>query len=142
MPDEFLAIVSSAIFGIPAAAWVAVRMMEHVERMEMIRRGMLPPAYQFAPPGPSLDACMHFGRGVMLAALAILLMAGLSFVVLTDEILVPGTHSVRGASWWAALPGLAFLAFFVYRRASRRRSLSRPMPPKNIRDAGASLKLL
>jgi membrane associated rhomboid family serine protease len=142
MPDEFLAIASIAIFGIPAAAWVAVRMMEHVERMEMIRRGMFPPAYQCTPPSSSLDACMHLGRGVVLAALSMVLVGGLSFVVLTDEILVPGTHSVRGASWWAALPGLAFLAFFAYRRASRRRRLSRPLPPKKIRDAGASLKLL
>ena len=34
----------------PLAGWVAVRMMEHIERMEMIRRGMIPPAYGSAFP--------------------------------------------------------------------------------------------
>ena len=33
------------VLSVPLAGWVAVRMMEHIERIEMIRRGMTPPPY-------------------------------------------------------------------------------------------------
>jgi len=33
------------VLSVPLAGLVAVRMMEHVERIEMIRRGMTPPPY-------------------------------------------------------------------------------------------------
>lgn len=118
MPDEFL------------KAWVAVRTMEHFERMEMIRRGMLPAPYR----------AVQFSGGIMLAMLAIVLLAGLAFVVCTDEILLPGPHLAANAGWWAALPGAAFLALVLCRRA-RRSSASRRLHHKTIRDAGASLRL-
>lgn len=141
MPDEFAAIVLVTIFGVPAAAWVAVRMMEHLERMEMIRRGMIPPPYRYQIALLALDNGMGLGRGIMLGTLAILLLAGLSFIVSTDEILLPGLHSYTGGSWWPAALGLALLAIIFCRRASRRSTLFRRLRHKTIRDAGASLKL-
>jgi len=44
--EESIALfAAAAIMGIPVAGWIAVRGMEHAERMEMIRRGMMPPPY-------------------------------------------------------------------------------------------------
>ncbi|MGB8796461.1 MAG: DUF6249 domain-containing protein [Candidatus Aquilonibacter sp.] len=47
MNDDFVgALAVLLIFGAPIAAWVTTRVLQHNERMEMIRRGMVP------PPGP------------------------------------------------------------------------------------------
>jgi hypothetical protein len=47
MNDDFVgALAILLIFGAPIAAWVTTRVLQHNERMEMIRRGMVP------PPGP------------------------------------------------------------------------------------------
>jgi hypothetical protein len=47
MNDDFVgALAILLIFGAPIAAWVTTRVLQHNERMEMIRRGMMP------PPGP------------------------------------------------------------------------------------------
>ncbi len=42
--DFFAAIAVMVIFGAPVAAWIVTRVLQHNERMEMIRRGMVPPA--------------------------------------------------------------------------------------------------
>lgn len=134
MPDEFAASLSIAILGVPAAAWVAVRMMEHLERMEMIRRGMVPSVYHVVQQvqTPSIDACMQVSRGIMLGVMAIILLAGLSFVISADDVLLPKPAWAHGTILLAALFGLVF---FVRSMTSRR------LRPKTIRDAGASLKL-
>ena len=41
--DFFGAIAVMLIFGAPVAAWIISRVLAHNERMEMIRRGMVPP---------------------------------------------------------------------------------------------------
>ena len=41
--DFFAAIAVMVIFGAPVAAWIVTRVLQHNERMEMIRRGMVPP---------------------------------------------------------------------------------------------------
>jgi hypothetical protein len=41
--DFFAAIAVMVIFGAPVAAWITTRVLAHNERMEMIRRGMVPP---------------------------------------------------------------------------------------------------
>jgi hypothetical protein len=47
MNDDFFgAVTVMVIFGAPVAAWIVTRVLAHNERMEMIRRGMVPP-----PPG-------------------------------------------------------------------------------------------
>ncbi|HTV93184.1 MAG TPA: DUF6249 domain-containing protein [Verrucomicrobiae bacterium] len=47
MNDDFVgALAILLIFGAPIAAWITTRVLQHNERMEMIRRGMVP------PPGP------------------------------------------------------------------------------------------
>jgi hypothetical protein len=44
MNDDFLAAIAVFfIFGAPVAAWVISRVLAHQERIEMIRRGMVPP---------------------------------------------------------------------------------------------------
>jgi hypothetical protein len=54
MSDDFFAAISvMVIFGAPVAAWVVTRVLAHSERMEMIRRGMVPPPPGVRPmPGP------------------------------------------------------------------------------------------
>lgn len=57
--DESIALfAAAAMLGIPVAGWIVVRGMEHAERMEMIRRGMLPPPYagRLAPAASSAGA--------------------------------------------------------------------------------------
>ncbi len=44
MNDDFVgALAILLIFGAPIAAWITTRVLAHNERMEMIRRGMVPP---------------------------------------------------------------------------------------------------
>jgi len=44
MNDDFVgALAILLIFGAPIAAWITTRVLQHNERMEMIRRGMTPP---------------------------------------------------------------------------------------------------
>jgi len=44
MSDNFVgAIAIVCIFGGPVVAWIVMRVLKHHERMEMLRRGMMPP---------------------------------------------------------------------------------------------------
>jgi hypothetical protein len=67
MPEEAIAVVAIVfIFGAPVAAFIVSRVLRHLERIAMIRRGMVPPpddrrAYRewrrsggmYPPPGPA-----------------------------------------------------------------------------------------
>ena len=54
--NDIAALAVVCIFGLPVLAWIAVRLMQHRERLEMIRHGMNP------PPATSVE------RGLGLAA--------------------------------------------------------------------------
>jgi hypothetical protein len=54
MHDDFVpALAIFCIFGLPIAAWIVFRVFRFLERMEMIKRGIVPPP----------DANFGFGRG-------------------------------------------------------------------------------
>ncbi len=108
--DDFVgAIAILAFIGLPIAYAMVNRMLAHQERMEMLRRGMVPPPdpkwakkaakrgwyaqapYTAAPPPPAgpppgwnLDAqnqadC-HLRKGITLACIGFALLIGLSFI--------------------------------------------------------------
>lgn len=88
------------IFGAPIAAFIIMRVLAHRERIEMIRRGMMPPPQSYgnskawrnanippqpAPawvPGPSdgdsPDRSLR--KGIMLALIGLAILIGLSFI--------------------------------------------------------------
>ena len=45
--NDIAALAVVCIFGLPVLAWIAVRLMQHRERLEMIRHGMNPPPGAF-----------------------------------------------------------------------------------------------
>ena len=95
------------IFGAPIAAFIVMRVLAHRERIEMIRRGMVPPQMQprgkgwssanlgaagmgvppqppQAPPwipGPSDQDCdRSLRKGIMIALIGLAILIGLSFI--------------------------------------------------------------
>ncbi len=92
------------IFGAPIAAFIIMRVLGHRERIEMIRRGMMPPPQAYsnskmwrnagAPPPPpqqpppvwvpgpndadSPDRCLR--KGIMLSLIGLAILIGLSFI--------------------------------------------------------------
>ena len=99
--NDTAALAVLLIFGLPTIGWIIVRMMKHMERMEMIKRGMLPPEdeakygaysarYQ-APPqaqGPyvahpatwNTQAQCMLRKGIITTAVGVALFLGLSFI--------------------------------------------------------------
>lgn len=104
----------------PLAAWIAVRTMEHRERMEMIRRGMTPTTYAPLHAGVALVLLL----GVVLLAAAYLIGLGVMVYPVTSDV---GLSLAGGVL-------LALVAMLVAIRARRR-----AVPLKKIKDAGASL---
>ena len=49
--NDIAALAVVCIFGLPVLAWIAVRLMQHRERLEMIRHGMNPPQRRRRRPG-------------------------------------------------------------------------------------------
>jgi hypothetical protein len=100
--------VIGIVVGAPIAAWVVTRVLAHQERMEMLKRGFVPPpdphamhrAAKFGmksgwtpapgavpPPGwtpasydPSYQAQAHLRKGVQVAFIGLALLIGLSFI--------------------------------------------------------------
>ena len=90
------------VFGLPIAGWIVIRVLQHQERMEMIRRGLTPPQPTWrggthtapppsAPPGypqppyagpgrPAGYAQRQLHRGIMTMAVGVALFIGLSFI--------------------------------------------------------------
>ncbi len=93
---DVAAFVFLCIFGLPTAGFVIVRMMQHRERMEMIKRGMTPPGpeMRWAPyaerPGAPQEtmACPPWARdpqsglrkGIGTTCVGVALLIGLSFI--------------------------------------------------------------
>jgi len=91
------------IFGAPVAAWIISRVLAHQERMEMLRRGIVPPpnaremrkAMKYgwtpnaSPPGvapnqylhePDMYAQQQLRRGIQVAFIGFALLIGLGFI--------------------------------------------------------------
>ncbi|MDQ2866770.1 MAG: hypothetical protein M3R51_11160 [Candidatus Eremiobacteraeota bacterium] len=98
------------LFGAPVAAWIVSRVLAHNERMEMIRRGFVPPPdprimrragkidWQSGPPGPpdgsipnvpppgsgyyaqNYYAQAQMRKGITITAIGVALLIGLSFI--------------------------------------------------------------
>jgi hypothetical protein len=107
------------VFGFPVAAFIITRFLRHAERMEFIRRGMMPPpdlhgkaykAWQRSgapyqqptvvppppPPGwsPDDDPQRALFRGIRTAFIGLAILIGLSFIGGT-----PGSSDFRGGPW-------------------------------------------
>jgi hypothetical protein len=104
--NSVAALAVLCIFGAPVAAFIVIRVLAHRERIEMIRRGMVPPQRGFrpersfgdAPPGPSpaprstsgwvpgsgawddAPARSSLRKGIMLALIGLAILIGLSFI--------------------------------------------------------------
>jgi len=87
--------VPLCLFGLPIIGWIAVRAMQHRERIEMIRHGMPPPPPKnnrgwAAPPsqayaatqGPGSydDAQAALRKGIVVVAVGVALTIGLGFI--------------------------------------------------------------
>jgi len=95
--DEVAALAIVCIFGLPIIGWIAMRAMQHRERMEMIKRGIPPSGVNMpgswgrpAGPGPAattrfdpgagLDAQRALRKGIVLAFVGLAITIGLSFI--------------------------------------------------------------
>jgi hypothetical protein len=96
--NDTAAFVFLCIFGLPIIGWITVRAMQHRERMEMLRRGIMPPPGQFKktwsvsapPPQPAHappprqsgdeDAQAMLRKGIVVAAVGVALTIGLGFI--------------------------------------------------------------
>lgn len=93
---DVAAFVFLCVFGLPTIGYVLVRMMQHRERMEMIKRGMPPPGQearwsQYAPPPGTAypppvrgrhdqDPQAQLRRGIGTTCIGVALLIGLSFI--------------------------------------------------------------
>lgn len=94
--DDIAALAIVCIFGLPIIGWIAMRAMQHRERMEMIKRG-IPPTGVSAPnwsrqagAGPAaaprfvepngMDAQKALRKGIVLAFIGLAITIGLSFI--------------------------------------------------------------
>jgi len=111
------------IFGLPVAAFIVSRLLKHRERMELLRRGIIPPAdmgdkrayrawqqsgaWQGPPPPPNVapmpapvwsapedDPQRALYRGIRVAFIGFAILLGLSFIGGT-----PGTSAFRTGPW-------------------------------------------
>ncbi|HEY6486691.1 MAG TPA: DUF6249 domain-containing protein [Candidatus Cybelea sp.] len=119
MDDNFVpAIAIVVVFGFPCAVWLVSRVLAHQERMEMMRRGFMPPPdsremrramkrgwIPTAPSGPSLDqyeyqsklaAQQQMRKGIQVAFIGFALLIGLGFIGYHHGIVVPGPWLLGG----------------------------------------------
>jgi len=123
MDDNVVAALAVVcIFGLPVAGWIITRMLKHMERMEMIKRGIAPPedssrwekwetgfaGRQAAPPpaagmyvnhpstwNPGAQNCLR--KGIVTTAVGFALLIGLSFIGMRgDGVFVPGPWLLGG----------------------------------------------
>jgi hypothetical protein len=117
-------VVAMALFGMPVAAWIVVRGMEHTERMEMIRRGMTPPPYAFR------SASVPSTAGVLVLAVFSIVLLAAAWLVGFSSIVYPPSAQAPYALLFLA--GIAIVPF-VLARALRVRSTHRlrALPPSD-----------
>ncbi|HEV3090700.1 MAG TPA: DUF6249 domain-containing protein [Candidatus Cybelea sp.] len=120
MDDNIVAaLVVTIVFGFPCAVWLISRVLGHQERMEMLRRGFVPPPDSremrramkrgWVPggqTGPSVDqyeyqtrlyAQVQLRRGIQVAFIGFALLIGLGFIGYRgDGIVVPGPWLLGG----------------------------------------------
>lgn len=111
------------VVGAPVAAWIVSRVLAHQERMEMLRRGYVPPpdprymrgAMKYGakmgwapgavpPPGaihpgaydPAYHAQVQLRRGIQVACIGLALLIGLSFIGFHDGRYVYGPWLLGG----------------------------------------------
>jgi hypothetical protein len=101
------------IFGLPVVAWMSIRAMAHRERMEMLRQGLVPNAFegkarwaQGVPPPPSRqamasgwspdDAHGALRKGITVTMVGFAITIGLSFIGLDDGSWHPGPWLLGG----------------------------------------------
>jgi hypothetical protein len=121
MSDNVVALVAIVtIFGLPMTAWIVFRAFRFVERLEMIKRGMIPPPegpfgfggrrawreWQGQQPqqggwngpgcavGPEDDPQFALYKGIRIASIGVALVIGLSFIGGT-----PGTPDFHYGPW-------------------------------------------
>jgi len=156
MDDNVVAALAVVcIFGLPVAGWIVTRMLKHMERMEMIKRGIVPPddggrwekweqgfaARQAAPPptagmyvnhpstwNSSAQHCLR--KGIVTTAVGVALLIGLSFIGMHSD----GTFSMGPWLLGGLIPmfvGLAQIANAVLAGAQFPRSgvTIGPIPP-------------
>src|SRR5579883_1102768 len=96
--DEGMAwVVAVALLGLPVGGWIVVRGMEHTERMEMIRRGMMPPPYAARihnAPNPT---------GAFALVMVSVMLLAFAFVMGVAAIALPAEGSSQIPSWLAAV---------------------------------------
>jgi Domain of unknown function (DUF6249) len=96
MNDELVsALAVVCIFGLPMIAWISIRGMQHRERMEMIKHGVVPPAFSKgwsmpqAPQAPQAQSMRQAScedpqgmlrKGIVVVAVGVALTIGLSFI--------------------------------------------------------------
>jgi hypothetical protein len=153
MDDNVVAALAVVcIFGLPVAGWIVTRMLKHMERMEMIKRGIVPPdeaaakwdkwerfaASRQANAGPfvtppsnwnsSAQICLR--KGMVTAAVGAALLIGLSFIGYKgDGTFYPGPWLLGGLI--PLFVGLAQIANAIVSGAQFPRSgvTIGPMPP-------------
>lgn len=119
MDDNMVpAIALVVIFGFPCAVWLVSRVLAHNERMEMLRRGFVPPPdsremrramrrgwVPGGPTGPSIDqyeyqtrlyAQQQLRRGIQVGFIGFALLIGLSFIGYHDGRVEPGSWLLGG----------------------------------------------
>lgn len=140
--EDVAAFAVLCIFGLPVAGYVLVRMMQHRERIEMIRRGMYqaPPdprwAQTMAPP-PVPGHAKYYGdpqtqlrKGIGTTCIGVALLIGLSFIGYSGD----GTFRLGPWLLGGLIPmfvGIAQVINAVVSGASFPTSTARPMgmPP-------------
>ena len=121
MSDNLVAgLAIMLIFGAPIAAWIVSRVLVHQERMEMIRRGVVPPpggmrgmpppGWQAGPipppqagkrgvyPGYEDTSCAQrqLRKGITVAFVGLAIFIGLSFIGMDDGRFTPGPWLIGG----------------------------------------------
>jgi len=108
MDDNIVAALAvTCIFGLPVMGWIVSRVLAHQERMEMLRRGVMPPPnardmrramkHGFMPGAAPQDVANHYDyypqdfyaqqqlrKGLQVACVGLALLIGLSFIGYRD----------------------------------------------------------
>jgi hypothetical protein len=131
MDEGMAVVVAVALLGLPIGGWIVVRGMEHTERMEMIRRGMMPPPYV-----ARLHNAPNLTGAFALVMVSVMLLA-FAFAMAIAAIALPAEGSGQIPSWFGAVAlastAIALASVFCLRAVRGQ---------KRIKDAGASLMIV